>query len=63
MTPEFDPAQPPLIDEERHPVFDSWEGFENVESPDCAEDEDDEPQHPINWNCLPPMRLRPSGLT
>ena len=52
MTPEFDPAQPPLIDEDRHPVFDSWEGVENVESLDCAEDEDDEPQRPINWNLL-----------
>ena len=50
MTPEFDPAQPPLIDEDRHPVFGSWEGVENVESLDCAED--DEPQRPINWNLL-----------
>ncbi len=52
MTPEFDPAQLPLIDQDRHPVFDSWKGVEKVQGLDCAKDEDDEPQHPINWNLL-----------
>ena len=50
MNPEFGRCQPPLIDEERHLVDDSWEGVENVESLDCAED--DEPLRPINWYLL-----------
>ena len=53
MTPEFDPAEPPLIDEDRHPVFDSWESVENIESLDCSQNKDDEPQHPIRGTSLP----------
>lgn len=50
MTHNFDPAQPPPIDEDRHPVFDTWDGVGNIEGLDCAEGE--EPPHPINWNLL-----------
>ncbi len=49
MSPEFGSEQPPLIDDDRHPVFDGWE---NIESLDCADSADDEPRGPINWNLL-----------
>jgi hypothetical protein len=52
MTHDLDPTQPPLINEDRHPVFDTWDSAENIESLHCAQDVDDEPQHPINWNLL-----------
>lgn len=37
MTHDFDPARPPLIDEDRNPIFDRWEIVENTESLDFSE--------------------------
>lgn len=59
MSPRFGSDQPPLIDDHRHPVFDSWE---NTESLDCADSADDEPRGPINWNLLTSDRAEAEWL-
>jgi hypothetical protein len=58
-----DVAKPSLLDEGRHPVFDTWDTFSTLDSSTPSADESDwsesldssslaEPLGPINWNAL-----------
>lgn len=52
MTHDFDPQQPPLVGDDRHPIFDALDAVENIDDHGSAQDVGDEPPHPINWNLL-----------